>query len=303
MLAYLRFDIGTVVEAFWMAAGARSKTANLSVLKIQLLSQVPALLAAIVILFFGTRRTKPVSSCLNDRQLLIWTLLVFTSDSFLMLSNTQVNALPLLGAFAILIASCMTAERQRLPVVEARTESHRYVFLLVVCALLVVPQLVSDMVGLATGVFQKAHPSTIGLVRFTEPHLAPLILYDGDPQKAANGSTYTNYVNDGVALVRKHCDPGDRVLTMDAVNPFPHALKWRPPRGGVAAIAFNYTLSAQHRPSFDAYFGDATVVLVPKRPAVMRYFIDGFYALYIPALRDRYQLYAESDWFWLYKRK
>jgi len=42
---------------------------------------------------------------------------------------------------------------------------------------------------------------------------------------------------------------------------------------------------------------------MPKRPAQMRSFIDGFYELYIPALIDRYQFYAESDWFWLYKLK
>lgn len=316
MLAYLRFDIRTVVEALWMAGSARSKTLYLAALPVtetlylaglttlQLKTQVPSLLLAIGILFFGTRRTKPVGSWLNDRQLLIWTLLVFTSDSLLMLSNTQIKAMPLLGVFAILITNRMTAELQRLPVWETRTESHRHVFVLVLCSLIVLPQLVSDMVGLANGVLQKAHPSaTIGLVRFTEPHLAPLVLYDGDIQKSANGSIYTNYVNDGVALLRKHCDASDRVLTMDAVNPFPYALKWRPPQGGIAAIAFNFTISEHSRPSFDAYFGDATVVLMPKRPAVLRFFIDGFYALYTPALLERFQLYAESDWFWLYKRK
>jgi len=159
-------------------------------------------------------------------------------------------------------------------------------------------------VGLVNGVFQKAHPSTsIGLVRFTEPHLASLLLYDGDHKESDNGSVYTNYVNDGVTLLRKHCNANDRVLTMDMVNPFPYALKWRPPQGGIAAIAFNYTLSEHFRPSFDAYFGDATVVMMPKHPAQSPSFIDGFYTLYTPALIERYQLYAESDWFWLYKRK
>jgi hypothetical protein len=221
-----------------------------------------------------------------------------------MLCNFQQFAMPLLGVFAILFASRVTTERQRLPVAEARTGLSRYVFVIVLCALLVVPQLTSDLVGLANGVFQKAHPSTTrGLVRFTEPHLAPLLLYDGPRMKSNNGSVYTNYVNDGVTLLRKHCNASDRVLTMDFANPFPYALKWKPPKGGVAQVAFNITLSAHFRPSFDAYFGDATVVLLPKHPAQSPYFIDGFYALYVPALLERYQLHAESDWFWLYKRK
>ena len=304
MLTYLRFDIRTVVEAFWMAAGARSKALYLSTMNLQMISQVPALLTVISIRFFGTRHMKPVASWLGSHHWLFWTLLVFASDSLLMLSNLQLFAMPLLGVFAILIAGRVIAERQLLPVTEARTELSRHIFVLVMCALLVVPQIASDLVGLANGVFQKAHPSTtMGLVRFTESHLASLLLYDGASHKEANGSVYTNYVNDGVALLRKHCDAKDRVLTMDMVNPFPYALKWRPPLGGIAAIAFNYTLSAHCRPSFDAYFGDATVVMIPKRPAQARFFIDEFYALYRPHLLERYQLYAESDWFWLYKRK
>lgn len=304
MLAYLRFDVRTVVEALWMAAGARSRALHLSILALQLISQMPFLLAAIAILIFGTRRTNPVGSWLYNHQWLIWTLLVCALDSLLMFSNAQVKAMPLLGAFAVLIASRITAERQKLNVAEARTELPRHVFVLVLCAMLVIPQLASDLVGLVNGVFQKAHLSaTISQVRFTEPHLASLILYDGDPHKEGNGSIYTNYVNDGVALLREHCNASDRVLTMDMVNPFPYALKWKPPKGGIAAIAFNYTLSVQDRPSFDDYFGDATVVLFPKHPAQMPHYIDGFYALYTPELLERYRLHAESDWFWLYKRK
>ncbi len=304
MLAYLRFDIRTVVEAFWIAAGARSKALQLSILTLQVISQLPALLTVIAILFYGTRHLKPVGSWLGDHQWPIWTLLVFASDSLLMLSNSQQFAMPLLGVFAILMANRMTAQWQRLTITETRTELSHSFFVLALCALLVVPQIALDLAGLANGVFQKAHPSTtMGSVRFTEPHLASLILYDGDSMKQSNGSVYTNYVNDGVSLLRKHCDANDRVLTMDMVNPFPYALKWKPPRGGIAATNFNYTLSAHFRPSFDAYFGDATVVMLPKHPAQLPCFIDEFYALYIPALLERYQLYAESGWFWLYKQK
>jgi hypothetical protein len=269
MLAYLRFDVRAVVEALWMAANARSKTLFLSMLNLQLITQVPALLTLITILYFGTRYKKSAGSWLADHQLLIWGLLVFALDSLLMISNSsQILAMPLLGVLAILIAHRLTLERQQLRVTEPQISLSRHVFVLGLCALLVVPQIASDLIGLGNGVFQKAHPSrTMGPVRFTMPHLAPLILYDGESYKACNGSVYTKYVNDGVALLRKYCDAHDRVLTMDMVNPFPYALKWKPPKGGIAAIAFNYTLSAHFRPSFDAYFGDATVVMVPKHPA------------------------------------
>ncbi len=304
MLAYLRFDVRTVVEALWMAAGARSGTLNLWVPTVQHVTLAPSILIAAGIIYFAARRPEPDGPGPGERQWFVWTLLVLASDSALMLSNCQLKAMPLLGAFAILTANRMSAERQRPAAVDARHDLSYHGCVLVLCALLVMPQFVSDLAGLANGVYLKARvPAATGLVRFTELHLAPLILYDNDSQKEANGSVYTTYVNDGIALLRKCCDSNDRVLTMDMVNPFPYALKWKPPLGGIAAIAFNYTLSDKYRPSFDAYFGDATVVLMPKRPAQIPYFIDGFYALYTPALLDRCKLYAESDWFRLYRRK
>jgi hypothetical protein len=287
-----------------MAASTRSKGLNVSVLTIQLISQIPAFMIVVAILFFGNLRSKFVGSWLDNHQWLILVLLVFALDSLLMISNAQLYAMPLLGVFAILFATRVIAERQQLHAMEARTEFSHHVFLLVLCALIVMPRFTFDLVGLANGVFQKARRSvTISTARFTEPHLASLILYDGNSLKSSNGNIYTNYVNDGVALLRKHCDASDRVLTMDMVNPFPYALKWRPPVGGIAAIAFNYGINEQFRPSFDAYFGNATVVLMPKRPAQIHFYIDGFYALYTPALLERYRLYAESDWFWLYRLK
>lgn len=96
---------------------------------------------------------------------------------------------------------------------------------------------------------------------------------------------------------------GAKVLTMDMQNPFPYVLGWLPPRGGMAATAFNYSFSAQFRPSFDQYFGDATVVMVPKYPALDRKYFDGFYDIYGPEMQKRFKLTAESDWFSLYTRR
>jgi hypothetical protein len=102
-----------------MAAGARSKALSFGLLlTVQLISQVPAFLAVIGILFLGTRRSKPVGYWLDNYQWIILGLLVFASDSLLMLSNAQVLAMPLLGVFAILFAGRVTAERQQLPSLE-----------------------------------------------------------------------------------------------------------------------------------------------------------------------------------------
>jgi len=167
ILAHLRVDIRTVVEALWMAASARSKALYLPILTRQLISQVPSLLTAIAIPLFGTRYGKPAGSWL------IWTVLVCASDSLLMLFSMQSNAMPHRGVFDILISSRVTVERLRLPVAAVRTELPHHSLVLLLCTLLVVPRLALDLVGLVNGVFQKIHPAaTAVLVRFTDPHLA-----------------------------------------------------------------------------------------------------------------------------------
>jgi hypothetical protein len=186
---------------------------------------------------------------------------------------------------------------------DSRLPYHASLFFL--CSLMFLPQFGSELEGLAVGAVRKAHPSQAkSRVRFTEPRLSSLILYDSPGAlKSSNGSVYTTYVNDGTALLRRYCDSSDRVLTMDNVDPFAYSLGWQPVRGGIASPAFNYTISAKYRPSFDAYFGNATVMMMPKRPAANRNYLDGFYAIYFPAMLERFQLAAQSDWFDLYKRK
>jgi hypothetical protein len=121
--------------------------------------------------------------------------------------------------------------------------------------------------------------------------------------KWSNGSIYTTYVNEGVALLRRYGQPSDKVLTMDMQNPFPYVLGWMPARGGLASTSFNYTVSDDFRPSFDEYFGDATVVMIPKHPAQTHKFLDGFNEIYEPEVEKRFRLVAESDWFRMYRRK
>jgi hypothetical protein len=128
-------------------------------------------------------------------------------------------------------------------------------------------------------------------------------MYDsGEYQKQTNGSIYTRQISDGLRLLRAHCTSSDRVLTMEMQNPFPWALGWPPPRGGIASIAFNFTISAKYRPSFDVFFGDATAVMAPKHHATPDDLIDGFHAIFLPAVRQRFRAKAESTEWILYTK-
>jgi len=305
LLAYLRFDILKVVQDMRIAAAGRFKMMELHwqgmVLKLRV--QVLSLLTLIVLWLYESSPQKPAERWSTDYQLLIWGLLVFAADLLLLFSNLQSFGMPLLAAFGFVVASRSTAARRRVGFAHSRSENWRYAFVLLFCGLLSLPQFCCDLVGLGYGAVQKAHPSAEkSRVRFSSPRLASMILYDWPSDTRSNGGVYTGRINEGVALLKQYCGPGDRVLNMDMVNPFPYALGWRPARGGMAAAAHNNLFTDELRPSDDEFFGDATAVMVPKEPALGDDLYDGFYRIYSPHLLQRYRLAAESETWRLYKR-
>ncbi|MGD0580664.1 MAG: hypothetical protein ABSC08_17265 [Bryobacteraceae bacterium] len=71
----------------------------------------------------------------------------------------------------------------------------------------------------------------------------------------------------------------------------------------MAAVGYNYLFTDEVHPSDQEYFGDATVVMVPKEPALEEHYYDGYYRIYQPGLLERYGLAAESESWRLYKLK
>jgi hypothetical protein len=304
LLAYLSFDVLSIWQDLRMAAVARSKSLSRLKLIVVLSSEVPALGVVIALSLYGKAAIKQAGRWWETQQLIIWGLLVFIADAALEYSNTQVRGMPLLGVFGIVAASWIIAERRRAGGAESGPEKGRRIFVLLLCGLLSLPQLCSDVVGLGYGAFEKAHPSAeMSRVRFSIPRLRSMILYDGPSGEHSNWGVYTARINEGIALLKRYCGPGDRVLNMDMVNPFPYALGWKPPRGGMAATNYNFIFTDELRPSDEAYFGDTTVVMVPKQPALEPRYADGYYRIYLPPMLERYRLAAESESWRLYKLK
>ncbi|MGC2110117.1 MAG: hypothetical protein WA655_11420, partial [Candidatus Korobacteraceae bacterium] len=228
---------------------------------------------------------------------------LFFADFGLISTNAQLNGFPICAVFAILVLSVITEQQQSLPRAETRAFHPLYAGALCLGALLFVPQLTSDLAGLGYGAWRKHSPSTSDPVRrFTSPNLASLLLYDYDPN-ASNGRTFTIYVNDGVALLQQESHADETILNMDMTNPFSYALERRPPHGGITSPTYHYNIDDRHRPSDDQFFGDADIVMVPKRPALDSGFYADFYKAYEPGLKQRYKLAGESGWWWMYRRK
>jgi hypothetical protein len=307
-IAYLRFGLGAMIYALRMAAGARSQSFSPSNSFWGLTGTLTPLLGGLSLAVAASFLKSNRREWLGSLHLPALAILLFFADAAIMQTNQQGYAMPLMPVFALLVGNRLAFSGMSARADKPDPKLPYYISVLILCGLLFLPQFCSDAEGLAAGAARKSDPSAFGScsVRFNEPRLAALILCDQrhvKPSIISDGSLYTTYVNDGTALLRKNCNPADRVLTMDMQNPFPYALGWPPPRGGVASTSWNYTFSEKFGPSFDAYFGDSTVVMLPKRPAQASYYIDGFYKIYVPALQQRYRLAAESDWFWLYKRQ
>jgi hypothetical protein len=222
----------------------------------------------------------------------------------LLCSNQQYSELPLTFIFSLFIVNnAVACNRKKMDEYVRVTPSHVKVTMLA-GGVFFLFSMSMQFSGLAYGALQKAWPSNVSSVaRFTEPRLATLLLYDNEGDPKSNGRHYVDYVNSGTCLLREKTEPYETVLTMDMFNPFPYTLGRKPAVGGIAAAAYNYTLSNTHRPSDNTYFGNADIVMVPKQPATTSRFYDGYFSIYEPALHERFQLAAESQMWFLYMRK
>ncbi len=300
LLAYLRFDIRAMVGDLQMAAGARSQSLSFNEFKRIALNNISYLLIVISLGIAGNMKTEEEKPIAVDIRIVLLGILVFFIDICIRCTNAQWGELPLVAIFALLtVNKAVTYFRKN----QLQNRAFALPYSLAVLGLggsLFLPLFSHDLLGLTYGALSKVHAYSPP-VRFTEPRLASLLLYDGADPKS-NGRMYTTYVNDGIALLKKVSKPEETILTMDMANPFPYALGRKPPLGGIAAVAYKFTLDDIHRPSDENYFGNTDIVMVPKRHALDDICYDGFYRIYEPALHQRFKLVAESEWWYLFRR-
>lgn len=295
-LSYLRFDLAAIAGDLELAAGARSRSFRVAELVRKLAINAPSLLF-VVLLSLASSVTRRVSG-------LSLGVFVFAVDMLLLCSNQQYSELPLTALFAFFLAVEAPAShlKSRGGCQKDMPRRVRLAVLAGVSFFLV--SFCTQFYGLAYGFLQEMRPSKPdSLERFAEPRLRSLLLYDDEAEPKSNGKYYVRYVNSGMRLLRQNSGPTDTVLTMDMMNPFPYALGRMPPRGGIAAAAYDYTLSDSHRPSDERFFGDADVVMVPKHPASSRVMYLGLLRIYQAGLDSRFRLAAESDMWFLYRRR
>jgi len=308
LLSFIQFDIASLINDLKMAAESRANNISYDIIITKVINNIDIIFFVTLFIILMRIQSKNTALCTSEwsnYEILGFGFVVLLVDTLMIISNQQFRTLPLSVAFVLFLVnktlrSCQVDNKAK----NINIFDHYCLRAVVPGSIFFLVFFGFDIAGLSYGVFQKSQASNFNSVgKFKEPRLASLVLFDNEIEPRSNGLVYTEYVNDGIHLLQNNSKFNETILTMDMFNPFSYSMGRQPATGGIAAAAFNYTLSKQHHPSSDKFFGSADLVMVPKRPVSPPIFYDGFYKIYESSIKQRYKLEAESNSWLLYRRK
>jgi hypothetical protein len=111
-------------------------------------------------------------------------------------------------------------------------------------------------------------------------------------------------INDGIDLLQRYRQNGDRVTTIGHANPFSFAVGSAPARDWLLWWRLNFSYDRRHYPPAEAFLGDATLVMVPRITASRFGFdtVEVLLELYGDYLRAHFHELASTDTWVLYRR-
>jgi hypothetical protein len=117
---------------------------------------------------------------------------------------------------------------------------------------------------------------------------------------------YPDDINDGIALLQRSMQKGDRLTTIALTNPFNFALSLQPAHDADLWWDLNFSFDRKHFPPPSAALGDATLVIVPrliKRNAGCCFAtVDAMLDIYGDYLRANFHPVGSTDIWVLYRR-
>ncbi len=307
-LAYLRFDVGAMLADLRMAADARSGAISPAFVMQVFAENFPGflILAGLAAMAQMLGRSAPrlgwAGNLLAFRSLTL-AVMVYCAGVLLLVTNAQLERLPLHELLALLFLDCILQGSWQ----DARN-GVRYAAVLFVMGIgLILGAQSSDGLALVNGLRLKMHPPQEFAYPVTGGGFDGAVFLDDYRENKgthrAFGNFYATYLNDGTALLRRELRPGEKVTTMDTYNGFPFALGIEPPHGGMASATYKYLFSDRFHPTPDAFFGNADVVMFPKEHGLEDYKWVGLMKYYYPELERRFLQVAESAQWRLYRRR
>ncbi|MGZ4857431.1 MAG: hypothetical protein ACXVZU_03585 [Methanobacteriaceae archaeon] len=307
LLSFIQFDFLALVNDLKMAAESRANSISYNIVLAKFTYNffiIIFIILLISLMWIQVNNSSYISEWSNYG-ILFFGLVVLFTDMAMLISNQQFTTLPLSAVFSLLIVNkTILSHQYRNNSKKTNFIDHSYLRLVIPGSMYFLVFFGLNIAGLGYGVLQKYQvSSSYSVEKFIGTNLAPLVLFDNDSEPRSNGHLYTEYINDGLNLIQNNSKSHETILTMDMFNPFSYSLGRRPAKGGIAAAAYNYTISDQSHPSADIFLGSADIVMVPKQPASPSIFYDGFYNIYESSIKKQFELIAESDFWYLYHRK
>jgi hypothetical protein len=264
MFAYLRFDASAVLSD--LVATAKGRSSGVLVRQFRLLfdAELPTVLAIAGLLAaelsHSPERSRVAVRCL------IMTVVVLCADLALCATNQQPPRFPLTAVVTLLLVNEATLYARHLPAAALRSSALMLSALIGWGTIHSVSYFANDAAGLVIAAGLAAERGELeDATTIDAPHLRGLLfLPDDNALRLANGRFYTDFVNDGLALIKKHSGPRDSVVVLGFTNPFSYALLRPPARGGSPFWGLNNNYSERSIPGTDKLIGDAAVVMIPK---------------------------------------
>lgn len=117
------------------------------------------------------------------------------------------------------------------------------------------------------------------------------------------GSTYVDYIDDGLYLLNKWSRPNESILTLGYNNPFPYILRRKPATGGSPWLHEGNNISYNHPLEPSRVFGDADLIMVPRSPSSHWDSDLDLQVIYRSYLQEHFAFVAKSNWWSLYRRE
>ena len=309
MMAYLRFDVGAIWYDFRTVAAARTNPINnegfgmgpLTVLK----HAYDHAEEGAGLLLLGWMVTVLPRAQRTLRYLDGWWPLAvaagaLSADLALNTSNGVQFCLPLIGVTAVVLAS-VTYRWWRSA---GPSERHEYRWLcgfsLVLAIMLFAPQALND----AAALMYSARQSKLGPPLPSHFQAAPLqrLLTRETPKdwdEPYDGKYLVDPTNDGAALLASASQPSESVIALTSINPFSFALQRKPAEGGSPYLGASF-FNPGNMPPEKWMIGGADLVMIPKDQNKAAAWLKQVFGDFV---ERNYALAAESDDWWLYRRK
>jgi hypothetical protein len=290
LLAYLHFDAAAIIGDLRMLSGAQKLPERLRDLGEVTARNAPwlvLLVLLVILLSQPSRREEADRAAFPWPRWVLAALLLVGVGLVICSANSQHLDIPTFGFAALILVEGF--RRRHVPATsgnELPADSRRTFLLASLAAAgLVGMILLTDLASIVYSFSWPFRPTEIAQAIAIDserlPHLRMQKLDDDrkDPRPVEQAILegpkeqehffaayqYGAWVNDALALLRKHVKPDSRVVVFDWINPFSFALGLASPRGDALWWHYGRVMDENHHPPAERILHDATLVIVPRR--------------------------------------